>query len=344
MIGVYEEEFGCRDGFRWSPDASMIAYWQLDASEIGVFNMINNTDSVYSQIVPVQYPKVGQDPSSAKIGLVDATSGKTEWIKLEGSAIQNYVPAIQWISNDQLLIQQINRKQNHLKVWLHQPSTKSTNLLYEEKEDSWVDIQYPDRSGSNWGNNDLALVDDGKSVLRLTEDDWRNAYTINLSSGKTTLVSSGNYDVASVAGKTSKLLYYHASPDNPSQRYLYSVDLGGKKKDERLTPSEFSGINTYNISPNGKYAFHSHSSVLKPTSVRLISLPDHKTTRTIIDNKSYEEKLKALDLPTVEFFQVKTEDGILVDGRIIKPTDFDESSKYPIIFHVYGEPWGSAIH
>ena len=181
---VYEEEFGCRDGFRWSPDASMIAYWQLDASEIGVFNMINNTDSVYSQIVPVQYPKVGQDPSSAKIGLVDATSGKTEWIKLEGSAIQNYVPAIQWISNDQLLIQQINRKQNHLKVWLHQPSTKSTNLLYEEKEDSWVDIQYPDRSGSNWGNNDLALVDDGKSVLRLTEDDWRNAYTINLSSGK----------------------------------------------------------------------------------------------------------------------------------------------------------------
>ncbi|KAA3635104.1 MAG: S9 family peptidase, partial [Bacteroidetes bacterium] len=43
---VYEEEFGKRDGFSWSPDANHIAFWQLDASGTGVFYMINNTDSI----------------------------------------------------------------------------------------------------------------------------------------------------------------------------------------------------------------------------------------------------------------------------------------------------------
>ncbi|MEM8568349.1 MAG: DPP IV N-terminal domain-containing protein [Bacteroidota bacterium] len=337
---VYEEEFGCRDGFRWSPDASMIAYWQLDASNIGVFNMINNTDSVYSQIVPVQYPKVGQDPSSAKIGLVDVNTAKTKWIELEGSMVQNYLPAIQWISADQLLIQQLNRKQNHLKIWLHQPSISSTTLLYEEKEDSWVDIQYPDISSSHWGDNDLKLVNNGKSVLRLTEDDWRNAYTIDLTSGNTTLITPGSYDVASIAGNSKKTLYYHSSPENPAQRYLYSVDLAGKKKDTRVTPSNFDGINLYNVAPNGKYAFHSHSSALKATSVRLVSLPDHKTISTVVHNKAFQEKFEKLNLPEVEFLSVETEMGILVDGRMIKPSNFEKSSKYPVIFHVYGEPWG----
>lgn len=337
---VYEEEFGCRDGFRWSPDASKIAYWQLDASEIGVFNMINNTDSVYSKIIPVQYPKVGQDPSSAKIGLVDTKTGSTEWVALTGSMVQNYLPAIQWVDEDQLLIQQLNRKQNHLKIWIYQLSTKTTRLLYEEKEESWVAMQYPDVSSSHWGDNDLPLLDGGKSVLRMVEDDWRNAYKINLATGSKTLVSPGTYDVASIAGDNGKSLYYHASPGNTAQRYLYSVDQGGKQKDKRLTPADFEGINTYNMSPNGKYAFHTHTSALTPSSVRLISLPDHKTIRTLLDNSAYSNKLNTLALPEVEFFSVETKQGITVDGRMIKPINFDESLQYPVIFHVYGEPWG----
>ncbi len=337
---VYEEEFGNRDGFRWSPDASKIAYWQIDASTIGVFNMINNTDSVYSQIVPVQYPKVGEDPSSAKIGLVNTQTGTTDWIDLEGSTIQNYLPAIQWVGEEQLLIQQLNRKQNHLKVWLHNTSDKSTSLLYEEKEESWVDMRYPDRSKSRSGGNDMTVVDGGKSVLRMVEDDWRNAYKINLTSGNKTLVSPGTYDVAAIAGQTKKQLFFHASPNHNAHRYLYTVDLGGKKRDKRITPPSFEGVNTYNISPNGKYAFHTHTSALTPNSVRLISLPDHKTIRTIVDNDSYQEKLKSLDLPTVEYFQVKTSQGVTVDGRMIKPTNFDENTQYPVIFNVYGEPAG----
>ncbi len=68
---AYEEEFGCRDGFRWSPDSKSIAYWQIDAKNIRDFLMINNTDSIYSFTVPVEYPKAGENPSACKVGVVN---------------------------------------------------------------------------------------------------------------------------------------------------------------------------------------------------------------------------------------------------------------------------------
>jgi dipeptidyl-peptidase-4 len=68
---VYEEEFDCRDGFRWSPDGRSIAYWQIDASKIKNYLMLNTTDSTYPFVVPVEYPVAGQDPSSCKVGVVD---------------------------------------------------------------------------------------------------------------------------------------------------------------------------------------------------------------------------------------------------------------------------------
>src|SRR5690606_8408691 len=100
---VYEEEFGVRDGFAWSPDAEAIAFWQLDASKIGTFYMINNTDSIYSKIIPVQYPKAGYDPSSAKVGVVNTRSKEITWVSIPGDPIQHYLPAMQWINDDLLL-------------------------------------------------------------------------------------------------------------------------------------------------------------------------------------------------------------------------------------------------
>ncbi|MBQ4204230.1 MAG: DPP IV N-terminal domain-containing protein, partial [Thermoguttaceae bacterium] len=38
---VYEEEFDCRDGFRWSPDGKKIAFWRLDSSREPEFVMLD---------------------------------------------------------------------------------------------------------------------------------------------------------------------------------------------------------------------------------------------------------------------------------------------------------------
>ena len=77
---VYEEEFFCRDGFRWGPDSKSIAYWQIDANKIRDYYMLNTTDSVYSKVIPVEYPKVGEPPSPARIGVVNITTAQTKWM------------------------------------------------------------------------------------------------------------------------------------------------------------------------------------------------------------------------------------------------------------------------
>ena len=338
---VYEEEFGKRDGFILSPDDRHLAFWRLDASETGTFYMINNTDSIYSTLVPVQYPKVGQEPSAAKIGVIDLASDKTIWIPLEGGEKENYIPGIQWVNKDLLLVQQMNRHQNQLIVWSYKPSNGTLKKVYTEKEDTWVDLGYPDTSADGWGNNDLTTIDGGASFLRMTENDaWRHIYKVNISTGEKSLITPFDYDVASMRTATNKGVFYIASPTNSTQRYLFETDLKGKGKAKRITPEAFSGVNNYNVSPNGKYAFHTHQNVNKVRTVRFISLPDHKTLKTIVDNKAYADKLATLKMPQIRFTKVTTEEGIEIDVRMVMPTDFDSSKKYPVLFHVYGEPWG----
>ena len=342
---VYEEEFGCRDGFRWSPSGQHIAYWQLDASDIRTFYMINNTDSIYSQLIPLQYPKVGEDPSSCTVSYIDIGTGDIKNISIPGDPYQHYIPAMQWISADRLLIQQLNRKQNHLKVLLYNLSSNELNIVYEEHEATWVDLSYPDATASNWGDNDLVLIDDGNSFLRMTEnDDYRHVYKVNIKDGTKTLLTPGNYDVASWSVATEDVLYFSASPDNPTQRYLYSVDLADRGDTSLLTPSNYSGVNRYNISPDGQYAWHCHSDALTPNTVRLVTLPDHREIANHVTNESFIDKLGNLNMPSVEYHQVTTADGVTMDARMIKPYGFEASERYPVIFHVYGEPWGAVAN
>jgi dipeptidyl-peptidase-4 len=338
---VYEEEFGKRDGFSWSPDSKYLAFWQVDATEIGTFYMINNTDSVYSKPIALQYPKVGQEPAGAKIGLIDMASKEKLWIPIPGGEKENYIPGMQWVNDDLILIQQMNRKQNHLIVWSYKPSSKKLKMSYEEREETWVDLSYPDISANGWGNNDLKIVDEGTAFLRMTEKDkWRHIYKIEIITGEKTLITPGDYDVASFAGVTDQLVYFIASPTNPTQRYLFSATLSGKGKPQRVTPASDQGVNTYDIAPNGKIGIHSHQSVYDPMTVELVSLPDHKLIKNLVENKEYKAKLESLTLPEIKFTTVTTSEGVTMDARVIYPMDFDESKKYPVLFHVYGEPWG----
>ncbi|MEM7575297.1 MAG: DPP IV N-terminal domain-containing protein [Bacteroidota bacterium] len=339
---VYEEEFGKRDGFSISPDDEHIAFWRLDATDTGVFYMINNTDSIYSQPVPVQYPKVGELPSAAKIGLIDLAGGSIKWVPLPGGERDNYIPAMQWVNEDLLLIQQMNRHQNQLLVWGYVPSTGELNQLYSEQEDTWVDLAYPDVSANGWGNNDLPIIDEGTAFLRLTENDgWRHLYRVNLSSGKQDLLSPGDYDVASLRPATTEGVYVMASPDNSTQRYLYQLAYTGQAQPQKITPEEFSGLNNYNISPNGQYAIHTHQSVDEVRTVRFIRLPEHEVIKTLVYNVDYRQQLAGLQLPETRFSQVTTEEGIEIDVRMTLPPGFDSEQLYPVLFHVYGEPWGA---
>ncbi|MBE9598173.1 S9 family peptidase [Pedobacter sp. MC2016-24] len=332
---VYEEEFDCRDGFRWSPDGKSIAYWQIDASKIRNFLMIDNTDSIYAYTIPVEYPKVGQDPSSCKVGVVNITTAQTKWLAIPGSPVQNYIPRMNWIPNsNEVILQQLNREQNVSKLFVVNAATASANNIYTETDKAWID------AGEEW-----EWINGGKEFLWSSEKDgWRHQYRISKDGKKQTLITKGDYDVIekSLVDEKNNWLYFIASPNNATQRYLYKTKLSGGAKPEMVTPSVLPGTHSYEISPNGLFARHTYTnSNIRPLTewMKMTSLNPFTMEGSITSQLARIRPGKA----PVEFFKVTTEDGVVMDGWMRKPDNFDQTKKYPVVFYVYGEPASQTV-
>lgn len=333
---VYEEELDLRDGFRWSPDSKSIAYWQLDASGVNNFYLINNTDSLYSEIIPIQYPKAGTTNSSCKIGVVNIEDGKTVWMKVPGDPRNNYIARMDWAANsDEIIFQHLNRLQNRNEVSIGNAKTGETKIIFTETDDAWIDI-----------NDDLHWMKDGKKFTWVSErDGWRHIYLVSRDGEETKLITPGNYDVIDIQtiDEQKGLIYFIASPDNAAQSYLYRISLNGKENLERVTPKEFSGSNSYQISDGANYAIHSYSNSDTPSIINLIKLPEHMIIRKIVENKKLAEKINSIKRLPTEFFKVDIGDGVTLDGWMIKPTDFNPAKKYPVLFYVYTEPASQTV-
>ncbi|HNJ72623.1 MAG TPA: DPP IV N-terminal domain-containing protein, partial [bacterium] len=266
---VYEEEFGCRDGFRWSPDSRAVAYWQLNADGIGVFYMINNTDSVYSKVIPVQYPKAGYPNSSCRVGVVSASGGTTVWMQTPGDPRDNYIPRMEWAgTSEAIVMRHLNRLQNTLQIMLGDVKSGIVQTIATDKDSAWIDI-----------DDEFKVLDGGKGFLWISErDGWRHVYKTSRDGKKTELLTPGNFDVIKVilAQEKENMLYYTASPENATQRFLYRMKMDGKGKAERIT-TETGGWHDYQISPDAKYAIHKYSSMQLPQIVEVVDLPKHKT-------------------------------------------------------------------
>jgi dipeptidyl-peptidase-4 len=332
---VYEEELDCRDGFRWSPDGTKIAYWQSDTKGIGTFYMINNIDSIYPKIIPFPYPKVGTSNSSVKIGVVSAEGGETKWFDIQGDPRNNYLARMNFIPNsDEVMIQQLNRLQNTNRVWVGNTSTMELTNILTEKEKTFLDI-----------HDNVEWLDKEKFFTWTSEKDgWLHLYLISRDGKVSTLITKGNLDVVSIQCIDSKggYVYYIASPENFTQRYLYRSRIDGKGIAERVTPANLAGQNSYQVSDDAKWAIHTFGNVVTPPRISLISLPSHKEIRLFEDNAVSKKRFDQLGLNPKEFFKVDIGELVL-DAWMIKPIGFDPSKKYPVIFYVYGEPAGSTV-
>ena len=338
---VYEEEFSCRDGFRWSPDSKSIAYWQIDANKIRDYYMLNTTDSVYSKVIPVEYPKVGEPPSPARIGVVNISTAQTKWMKVPGAPDQNYLIRMEWAGAGEIVLQQVNRRQNESKLMLCNTTTGDAKVIYTETDKAWVATINEWRSevkGWDWIRN-------GNEFIWTSEKDgWRHLYRISRDGKKETLITKGNYDVVDLLNidEKSGFLYFYASPTNATQRFLYSVRIDGNYPAERVSPPGEEGTHTYEISPNGKFGRHAFSNYYTPPATEWITLPDHKPFKES-DDIAKKIKKDNKEKSNVSFFQVTTEEGVTMDGWRVLPKNFDSTKKYPVVFYVYGEPAGATV-
>ncbi len=332
---VYEEELDCRDGFRWSPDGNTIAYWQSNTEGVGTFYMINNVDSNYSKLIPLPYPKVGTSNSAVKVGVIAATGGSTKWFDVPGDPKNNYLARMEFIpESEEVMIQQLNRLQNTNSVWIGDIKTMSLKNIFTDKDEAFLDI-----------HDNIVWLDNNQAFTWTSEKDgWLHLYKVSRDGQKWDDITKGNFDVVNINCIDPKggYVYFIASPENFTQRYLYRSRIDGKGLMERVSPPNMAGQHTYNISNNAQYAIHTFENAKTPRRISLINLNNHSEIKLLQDNEVLKAKMKALALRQKEFLKVDIGD-VLLDAWIIKPKDFNTKKKYPVIFFVYGEPAGSTV-
>lgn len=329
---VYEEELSCRDGFRWSPDGKDIAFWRVDATVIPNHLMINNTDSLYPFVIPVEYPKAGLKPSSVKIGVINLASKKTTWLQIPGDPQNNYLPRMEYAGNPkEIMVVQLNRKQNEANLYICNSATGAANKVYTDRDEAWVDVIKPfGYDGPSW-----TWAENGKSFLWTSEKDgWMHIYKVSRDGKNEQLLTKGKFDADMTAyDAAGGNIYFIASPYDATQKYLYRINLNNTDT-VRVTPAIFNGTNNYRISPDAKYATHTNANITRNFNIRFVTLPEHK--------KVYPSAADAFTAPQLKFnlekFRITTADGIEMDGIMAKPKNFDPNKKYPVYFFVYGEP------
>ena len=332
---VYEEEFDCRDGFRWSGDSQYIAYWQSNTSGTGWFDIINNVDSIYPTIQRFPYPKAGTTNSGVKIGYVNIDGGKTKWLEIPGDERNNYLPRMEFIpGTNKLFIQQMNREQNTNKIWTSTIEQDDLKNIFVDKDQAWVET-----------NNHVKWLKGNKFFTWMSErDGWRHLYRVSSDGKQVIPITKGDFDVISEVGMNEKTgyIYFIASPNNATQRYLYRAKLFGNGKSELVSDANLVGQHQYNMSPTCAWAVHTFSNAQTMPVVEMQSFPAGKTVRTLVDNSENQKEWEALGLQPKEFVKVKSGDLVL-DAWMIKPVQFDANKKYPVIIDVYGEPANSTV-
>ena len=332
---VYEEEFGVRDGFRWSPDGSKIAFWNFDSEGVQQFSLINNTDTLYPQITTIPYPKAGTTNSAVRVGVVSASGGPVRWMQVKGDPRNQYIARMDWADDRTLVMQHLNRLQNRNDVLLANVADGKTRRAYRDQSESWVDVV-----------DEVHWLKGGSEFVWISEQDgWRHLYRVEKRSGQAHLITTFEADLIQFRGTDPQgdWAYFLASPENATQRYLYRSPIDGSGAPQRLTPADQPGTHSYQLSPDCRWAFHTYSRFDQPPVIDLVRLPRHQSIRVLAGNQALRSKLAERPQRPVEFLSLKIESGHSLDAWMIKPNDFDSSRKYPLLIFVYGEPAGQTV-
>ena len=332
---VYEEEWGLRDGFRWSPDGSWIAYWQIDSEGVGLFTLTDYTSDLYPKLKTFPYPKVGTTNPICRIGIVPARGGETRWLDLPGDPRDNYVAWMEWIPDSgELMLQRVNRRQDTVTVLGAVARSGEVREVMRDQDPAWIEIC-----------KDLRWLDGGKKFLWMSErDGWRHAWVVSTADGSMEPITPGDYDVIDVlhVDEESRWLTFIASPEDPKSRALYRSSLDGGPP-QRLTPGNDPGSHSYDVSPDGRWARHTESAAGVPPRIEIISLPDHTRQLLLQENEDLRLELNGVPAGMEGFIRLDIGDGIEIDGWVLEPPDLDPAKKYPLIVYVYGEPAGSTV-
>ncbi len=349
---VYEEEFGLRDAWAWSPDGRYIAFLQLDETRTRPFQMAD-LRPVYPESIEFRYPKAGEANSEVRVGVVSIPETSVSFFDTgawqAGGDSLEYIPQLGWTpmidGAHYVWMFRMDRDQNDLDVLYADPKSGKTRRILKEKEQTWIDVE---TGFSDLDVGSLTYLPDGKHfVWTSSRDGYRHLYLYENSGRFLRQLTRGNWDVTDFHGIDQKAgqVYFTATIDSPLERHFYRVRYAEKPSEAVSSPQRIStrpGWHDINMSRDLNYYIDSFSNAVTPTVVSL-----HRADGTQINVLEGNEALAGLmqryDLPPPEFLTVPGADGTPLNAYIIKPRDFDPSKKYRLLMHVYGGPGSQEV-
>ncbi len=329
---VYEEELSLSKAFCWSPDGSKIAYLKFDESQVRIYNM-QKWNGLYPEDYKYKYPKAGEKNSDVTLHIFDLETRETDEVKI-GNEKDVYLARLKWLPAGQILsVIRLNRLQNTLDIFHHNHQSGETKLIYTDKSDTYIDIDQVD---------DLNYLNDGQSFLVSSErSGFKHLYHYSIDGQLIRQITYGCWSVIDFKGidERRQVLYYTSTEVSSIEKHLYTVSIKGRGK-KRLTRNE--GENEVSFSHDFKYYINTHSNIHQPEKTTL-HRSNGRVVKILSENDDYVQKSVDYGFANTEFFYVPLESGDSLNAFMMKPADFDEQKKYPVLMNVYGGPGSQRV-
>lgn len=327
---VSRNEFGISGGIFWSPDGKQLAFYRKDESQVGTFPLLNiNTRT--GSLVEIKYPMAGMKSEQVSLGIYDIASGKTVFLDVNDFGREQYLTNIAWgPTSDYVYIQVLNRAQKHMRLNQYDARTgQFIRTLLEEKNEKYIEPLTPIVFLEN---------DPSKFIYRTNNrDGYFNLYLVDANSGKV-LKRLTNVDAdVEMTGQDGKYIYYTSAEVSPVDNHLFRMDMKSGKA-VRLTRDE--GWHKVMMSGDMKYFVDNYSSLNVPRVIHLVQ-NDGKIVKELL---KAENPVRDYNYGEITLGTVRSADGKFNNYyRLIKPSDFDPSKKYPAIVYVYGGPHSQMV-
>ncbi|HRB72169.1 MAG TPA: S9 family peptidase [Flavobacterium sp.] len=329
---VYEEEFAFVRAFDWSADSKKLAYIRFDESEVPEFSMSIFHKDLYPTVETFKYPKAGEKNSVVSLHIYDLASATKKDVNLSNYA-DFYIARMKWTNDANLLCAQVlNRHQDNLDLLFIDGNSAATKVVLNEKDKAYIDV-----------TDNLTFLKDNSFIWTSEKDGFNHIYLYDKTGKLKNQVTKGNWEFTNYYGFDEKTntVYYQSVENGSINRDVYRIGIDGKNK-TRLTSQ--TGTSTATFSPNFQYFINAYSSATHPTVYTLNESKSGKQIKVIEDNEALVTKLKEYNLPSKEFFVLKTEKGNQLNAWMIKPKDFDASKKYPVFMYQYSGPGSQQVN
>ncbi len=329
---VYEEEFAFVRAFDWSLDSKKLAFIRFDETEVPEFSMSIFRKDLYPTIETFKYPKAGEKNSLVSLNIYDLNLKTNKEINL-GNYTDFYIARMKWTNDANVLCAQVlNRHQDNLDLLFIDGTTGAAKVVMNEKDKAYIDV-----------TDNLTFLKDNSFIWTSEKDGFNHIYLYDKTGKLKNQITKGNWEVTAYYGfdEKAKTIYYQSVENGSINRDVYKIGINGKNKVRLSTQS---GFNSATLSPNYQHYINTFSSANHPPIYSLNETKTGKQVQVIVNNEALVTKLKAYDLPSKEFFVLKTEKGNMLNSWIMKPKDFDPTKKYPVFMYQYSGPGSQQVN